>query len=140
MRQGCKPNLLASPAIGFLSSRAIIKPMNKDDIKNIAIAVVSVLVVFTIAVAVFVMSDLTTTFLFLIISVPVFTFIAVRRHIKSVKQRRLEDPASRVKERELRGTCRDLIQLRSRMHTIEDATRAAGASILIAGRSIATRR
>jgi hypothetical protein len=121
MRQGCKPNLLASPAIGFLSSRAIIKPMNKDDIKNIAIAVVSVLVVFTIAVAVFVMSDLTTTFLFLIISVPVFTFIAVRRHIKSVKQRRLEDPASRVKERELRGTCRDLIQLRSRMHTIEDA-------------------
>jgi len=95
--------------------------MNRDDLKNIAIAVASVLVVFTIAVAIFVMSDLTTTFLFLIISVPAFTFIAVRRHIKSVKQRRLEDPASRVKERELRGTCRDLIQLRSRMHTIEDA-------------------
>jgi hypothetical protein len=112
---------MASPAIGFLSSGAIIKPMNKDDIKNIAIAVVSVLVVLAIAGALFLKGDSDIALLFGIIGVPVIIAVASAWYIKSVKQRRLEDPASRVKERELRGTCKDLIQLRSRMHTIEDA-------------------
>ena len=107
--------------IGFLSSGAIIKPMNRDDIKNIAIAVVSVLVVITIAVALFLYGESDIALLFGIIGVPIIIVVASAWYIKSVNQRRLEDPASRVKERELRGTCRDLIQLRSRMHEIEDA-------------------
>nr|QNO49861.1 hypothetical protein HMIKAMFF_00021 [Methanosarcinales archaeon ANME-2c ERB4] len=119
--QGHKPNLLASPAIGFLSSGAIIKPMNRDDIKNIAIAVASVLVVITISVALFLMSDLGNVLAFVFISLPIISIIVLAWYIKSVKQRRLEDPASRVKERELRGTCKNLIQLRSRMRDIEDA-------------------
>ena len=118
---GKKPNLPASPAIGFLSSGAIIKPMNRDDIKNIAIAVVSVLVVLIIAGALFLYGESDIALMFAIIGVPVIIAVASAWYIKSVKQRRLEDPASRVKERELRGTCQDMIQLRSRMHTIEDA-------------------
>jgi len=121
MRQGGKPNLLTSPTIGFLSSRAIIKPMNKDDIKNIVIAVASVLVVLLIAGALFLYGESDIALLFGIIGVPVIIAIASAWYIKSVKQRRLEDPASRVKERELRGTCRDMIRLRNRMHDIEDA-------------------
>jgi len=95
--------------------------MNRDDIKNIAIAVVSVLAVLLIAGALFLYGESDIALLFGIIGVPVIIIIASAWYIKSVKQRRLEDPASRVKERELRGTCRDMIQLRSRMHTIEDA-------------------
>ncbi|NOQ33654.1 MAG: hypothetical protein GQ567_05615, partial [Methanosarcinales archaeon] len=95
--------------------------MNRDDLKNIAIAVASVLVVLIIAGALFLKGDSDIALLFGIIGVPVIIAVASAWYIKSVKQRRLEDPASRVKERELRGTCRDLIQLRSRMHTIEDA-------------------
>jgi len=118
---GANHNLPAFPAIGFLSSGTIIKPMNRDDIKNIAIAVVSVLVVITIAVALFLYGESDIALLFGIIGVPIIIVVASAWYIKSVNQRRLEDPASRVKERELRGTCRDLIQLRSRMRTIEDA-------------------
>ncbi len=95
--------------------------MNKDDIKNIVIAVASVLVVITISVALFLMSDLGNVLAFVFISLPIISIIILAWYIKSVKQRRLEDPASRVKERELRGTCEDMIRLRSRMHTIEDA-------------------
>ena len=95
--------------------------MNKDDIKNIVIAVVSVLVVLAIAGALFLKGDSDIALLFAIIGVPIIIAVASAWYIKSVKQRRLEDPASRVKERELRGTCNDLTQLRSRMHTIEDA-------------------
>jgi hypothetical protein len=87
---------MASPAIGFLSSGAIIKPMNKDDIKNIAIAVVSVLVVLAIAGALFLKGDSDIALLFGIIGVPVIIAVASAWYIKSVKQRRLEDPASRV--------------------------------------------
>ncbi len=95
--------------------------MNRDDIKNIAIAVASVLAVLIIAGALFLKGDSDIALLFGIIGVPVIIAVASAWYIKSVKQRRLEDPASRVKERELRGTCMDMIQLRSRMHTIEDA-------------------
>ena len=95
--------------------------MNKDDIKNIVIAVASVLVVLLIAGALFLYGESDIALLFGIIGVPVIITIASAWYIKSVKQRRLEDPASRVKERELRGTCRDMIRLRSRMHDIEDA-------------------
>ncbi|MEA3282228.1 MAG: carboxypeptidase-like regulatory domain-containing protein [Euryarchaeota archaeon] len=95
--------------------------MNKDDIKNIVIAVVSVLVVLTIAYALFIYGESDIALLFGVIGVPIIIVVASAWYIKSVKQRRLEDPASRVKERELRGTCKDLIQLQSRMHDIEDA-------------------
>ena len=95
--------------------------MNKDDIKNIVIAVASVLVVLLIAGALFLYGESDIALLFGIIGVPVIIAVASAWYIKSVKQRRLEDPASRVKERELRGTCTDLIQLQSQMHDIEDA-------------------
>ena len=95
--------------------------MNKDDIKNIVIAVVSVLVVLLIAGALFLKGNSDIALLFGIIGVPVIVFAASAWYIKSVKQRRLEDPASRVKERELRGTCTDMLQLRSRMRDIGDA-------------------
>jgi hypothetical protein len=95
--------------------------MNRDDIKNIAIAVASVLVVLIIAGALFLKGDSDIALLFGIIGVPIIIVVASAWYIKSVKQRRLEDPASRVKERELRGTCKDMIRLRSRMHAIEGA-------------------
>jgi len=94
--------------------------MNRDDLKNITIAVVSVLVVLIIAYALFRYGESDIALLFGIIGVPAIIAVASAWYIKSVKQRRLEDPASRVKERELRSTCDDLIQLRSRMHSIED--------------------
>ena len=89
--------------------------------KNIAIAVASVLVIIIISVALFLMSDLGNVLAFVFISLPIISIVVLVWYIKSVKQRRLEDPASRVKERELRGTCMDMIHLRSRMHAIEDA-------------------
>ncbi|MEA1894861.1 MAG: carboxypeptidase-like regulatory domain-containing protein [Euryarchaeota archaeon] len=95
--------------------------MNKDDLKNIVIAVVSVLVVLLIAGALFMMSDLGNVLAFVFISLPIIGIIVVVWYIKSVKQRRLEDPASRVKERELRGICKNMIQLRGRMHDIDGA-------------------
>ena len=95
--------------------------MNKDDLKNIVIAVVSVLVVLLIAGALFLKGDSDIALLFAIIGVPIIIVVASAWYIKSVKQRRLEDPASRVKERELRGICKDTIQLRSRMQDIEGA-------------------
>ena len=95
--------------------------MNRDDIKNIVIAVASVLVVIIISVALFLMSDLGNVLAFVFISLPIISIVVLAWYIKSVKQRRLEDPASRVKERELRGICKDMIQLRSRMHDIEGA-------------------
>ena len=94
--------------------------MNRD-IRNIAIAVASVLVVLIIAGALFLYGDSDIALLFAIIGVPAIIIIASVWYIKSVKQRRLEDPATRVKERELRSICKNVIQLRNRMHGIEDA-------------------
>ncbi|MEA1945533.1 MAG: carboxypeptidase-like regulatory domain-containing protein [Euryarchaeota archaeon] len=90
------------------------------NIRNIAIAVASVLVVFIIAGALFLYGDSDIALLFAIVGVPAIIAIASVWYIKSVKQRRLEDPATRVKERELRSICRNVIQLRNRMHGIED--------------------
>ncbi|RLG24434.1 hypothetical protein DRN77_02360, partial [Methanosarcinales archaeon] len=89
-------------------------------IRNIAIAVASVLVVFIIAGALFLLGDSDVALMFAIVGVPAIIVIASVWYIKSVKQRRLEDPATRVKERELRSICRDFVQLRNRMHGIED--------------------
>ena len=89
-------------------------------IRNIAIAVASVLVVFIIAGALFLLGDSDVALMFAIVGVPAIIVIASVWYIKSVKQRRLEDPATRVKERELRSICRNFVQLRNRMHGIED--------------------
>ena len=89
-------------------------------IRNIAIAVASVLVVFIIAGALFLLGDSDVALMFAIVGVPAIIVIASVWYIKSVKQRRLEDPATRVKERELRSICKNVIQLRNRMHGIED--------------------
>jgi len=89
-------------------------------IRNIAIAVASVLVVFIIAGALFLLGDSDVALMFAIVGVPAIIAIASVWYIKSVKQRRLEDPATRVKERELRSICRNFVQLRNRMRGIED--------------------
>ncbi len=93
--------------------------MNKD-VRNIAIAVLSVLLIGIIAVALFLYADSDIALAFAIIGVPAAIIIASVWYIKSVKQRRLEDPAARVKIRELRDIGRDFLHLRSRMHEIED--------------------
>lgn len=93
--------------------------MNKD-IRNIAIATASVLVIFIIACVLFLYTDSDIALLFAIIGVPAAIIIASAWYIRSVKQRRLEDPATRVKIRELRSVGRDFIQLRNQMHAIED--------------------
>jgi len=92
--------------------------MNQD-VRNIAIAAMSVLLIGIIAVALFLYADSDITLAFAIIGVPAAIIIASSWYIKSVKQRRLEDPAARVKIRELRDIGRDFLHLRSRMHEIE---------------------
>ena len=79
----------------------------------------SVLLIGIIAVALFLYADSDTVLAFAIIGVPAAIIIASLWYIKSVKQRRLEDPAARVKIRELRDIGRDFLGLRSRMHEIE---------------------
>ena len=91
------------------------------DIRNIAIAVASVLVVLIITVLLFIFGESDIALIFALVGVPIIIVIASAWYIKSVKQRRLEDPAARVKERELRSVCGNLIHLRNRMHAIEDA-------------------
>ncbi|MEA1906119.1 MAG: carboxypeptidase-like regulatory domain-containing protein [Euryarchaeota archaeon] len=92
--------------------------MNQD-VRNIAIAALSVLLIGIIAVALFLYADSDIVLAFAIIGVPAAIIIASSWYIKSVKQRRLEDPAARVKIRELRDIGRDFLHLRSRMHEIE---------------------
>ncbi len=91
------------------------------DIRNIAIAVASVLVVLIITVLLFIYGESDIALIFALVGVPIIIVIASAWYIKSVKQRRLEDPAARVKERELRSVCGNLVHLRNRMHAIEDA-------------------
>ncbi|KAF5411012.1 MAG: carboxypeptidase-like regulatory domain-containing protein [Euryarchaeota archaeon] len=91
------------------------------DIRNIAIAVASVLVVLIITVLLFIYGESDIALIFALVGVPIILVIASAWYIKSVKQRRLEDPAARVKERELRSVCGTLVHLRNRMHAIEDA-------------------
>ncbi|HIE31765.1 MAG TPA: hypothetical protein EYP67_05210, partial [Methanosarcinales archaeon] len=93
--------------------------MNKD-VQNIAIAAISVLLIFIISGALFLYADSDIALAFAIIGVLAAIIIASVWYIKSVKQRRLEDPAARVKIRELRDIGRDFLHLRSRMHAIED--------------------
>ncbi|MCK5108074.1 MAG: carboxypeptidase regulatory-like domain-containing protein [Methanosarcinales archaeon] len=92
--------------------------MNQD-VRNIAIAALSVLLIGIIAVALFLYADSDITLAFAIIGVPAAIIIASLWYIKSVKQRRLEDPAARVKIRELREIGREFLHLRRRMHEIE---------------------
>jgi hypothetical protein len=89
------------------------------DARNIAIAALSVLLIGIIAVALFLYADSDIALAFAIIGVPAAIIIASLWYIKSVKQRRLEDPAARVKIRELRDIGRDFLHLRSRMQEIE---------------------
>jgi len=91
------------------------------DIRNIAIAVASVFVVLIIAVLLFIFGESDIALIFALVGVPIIIVVASAWYIKSVKQRRLEDPAARVKERELRSVCGNLVHLRNRMHAIEDA-------------------
>nr|QNO46115.1 hypothetical protein MFHEKKGA_00008 [Methanosarcinales archaeon ANME-2c ERB4] len=91
------------------------------DIRNIAIAVASVLVVLIITVLLFIFGESDIALIFALVGVPIIIVVASAWYIKSVKQRRLEDPAARVKERELRSVCGNLVHLRNRMHAIEDA-------------------
>jgi hypothetical protein len=90
------------------------------DIRNIAIAVASVLVVLIITVLLFIFGESDIALIFALVGVPIIIVIASAWYIKSVKQRRLEDPAARVKEREMRSVCGNLVHLRNRMHAIED--------------------
>ncbi len=92
--------------------------MNRD-VRNIAIAALSVLLIGIIAVALFLYADSDIALAFAIIGVPAAIIVASSWYIKSVKQRRLEDPAARVKIRELHDIGRDFLHLRSRMHEIE---------------------
>ncbi len=91
------------------------------DIRNIAIAVASVLVVLIITVLLFIFGESDIALIFALVGVPIIIVVASAWYIKSVKQRRLEDPAARVKEREMRSVCGNLVHLRNRMHAIEDA-------------------
>jgi len=92
--------------------------MNRD-VRNIAIAVLSVLLIGIIAVALFLQSGLSNALTFALIGGIATIIIASSWHIKSVEQRRLEDPAARVKIRELREIGREFLHLRRRMHEIK---------------------
>lgn len=94
--------------------------MNRDT-QKIAIMVVAVLVAFGIGIALFLQGESDIALWFVIIGVFAIFVIASVWYIKSVKARRLEDPAARVKERELRSVCKNLIRLRDRIHAVEEA-------------------
>jgi len=94
--------------------------MNRDT-QKIAIMVAAVLVAFGIGIALFLQGESDIALWFVIIGVIAIFVIASVWYIKSVKARRLEDPAARVKERELRSVCKNLIRLRDRIHAIEEA-------------------
>jgi len=94
--------------------------MNRD-IQKIAIMVVAVLVAFGIGIALFLQGESDIALWFVIIGVLTIFVIASVWYIRSVKARRLEDPAARVKERELRSVCKNFIRLRDRIHAVEEA-------------------
>ncbi|HDJ38640.1 MAG TPA: hypothetical protein ENF24_05625 [Methanosarcinales archaeon] len=94
--------------------------MNRD-IQKIAIMVVAVLVAFGIGIALFLQGESDIALWFVIIGVLAIFVIASVWYIRSVKARRLEDPAARVKERELRSVCKNFIRLRDRIHAVEEA-------------------
>ncbi len=94
--------------------------MNRDT-QKIAIMVVAVLVAFGIGIVLFLQGESDIALWLVIISVIAIFVIASVWYIRSVKARRLEDPAARVKERELRSVCKNFIQLRDRIHAVEEA-------------------
>ena len=94
--------------------------MNRDT-QKIAIMVVAVLVAFGIGIVLFLQGESDIALWLVIISVIAIFVIASVWYIRSVKARRLEDPAARVKERELRSVCKNFIRLRDRIHAVEEA-------------------
>jgi len=83
--------------------------------------VVAVLVAFGIGIVLFLQGESDIALWFVIIGVLAIFVIASVWYIRSVKARRLEDPAARVKERELRSVCKNFIRLRDRIHAVEEA-------------------
>ncbi len=92
----------------------------RKEIINIIVAVVSVVAIMAVAALLFLKSGMNTTLLVVLIGIPLIFAIIGVLYIVSVKRRRLEDPATKVKMNELKNIAKRHLELENKVYLIKE--------------------
>lgn len=92
----------------------------RKEIINIVVAVVSVIAIMALAALLFLYSGMNTVLLMVLIGIPLIFAIIGVLYIISVKNRRLEDPATKVKMNELKNIAKRYLELENKVNLIKE--------------------
>lgn len=92
----------------------------RKEIINIIVAVVSVIAIMAVAALLFLKSGMNTALLMALIGIPLIFVIIGVLYIVSIKKRRLEDPATKVKMNELKNIAKRHLELENKVKLIKE--------------------